>query len=439
MATSISLQSLLETHDHPFAIIDASLKILAVNSAYENYFESDRAELIGKSCCSVTGEEGPRDFCRHRQLFQDFEPYRMTHSPDQAEGFPFSFQIRGYPLIDADRVIYLGESILPLANCHCVSHSKMAGKSAAFGKLIKQLQLAASSNVPVLLQGETGTGKELAAEFVHSHSACKDGQFVVVDCTVLNEDLFESELFGHEKGAFTGAAGSKKGLFEMADQGTLFLDEIGELPLSLQPKLLRALESGTFRRVGGNAQQRSEVRVVSATHRNLQEMVRRGEFREDLYYRLAVFPVHVPALRERREDIAVIANLLLAQIGRCIERQYSLSPPALLRLQNYPFPGNIRELRNVLQLAGTLAAQERIEAEHIILANGCATGTSTQPATVPQSKTDSGDLSPLEEMEVAYIAELIEKHAGNRKLVAAEMNVSERTLYRKLKRYQLND
>jgi transcriptional regulator with PAS, ATPase and Fis domain len=434
MAATITLQSLLETHDQPFAIIDSSLTILAVNRAYERCFSQDRSQLIGQPCCRITGQDATGESCRHRQLFQDFEPYRLIHSGSDAESHPYSYQLRGYPLIDADSVIYLGESILPLTPAAVSTQPRMIGQSQAFHQFISQLERVAASQVSVLLEGETGTGKEVAAEYLHARSPRRDRPLVVVDCTVLGEDLFESELFGHEKGAFTGAAGSKKGLFELADQGTLFLDEIGELPLSQQPKLLRALESGTFRRVGGGELRRADVRLVTASNRNLPEMVRRGEFREDLYYRIAVFPVQVPSLRERREDIAPIAHFLLSQISGCMGRRFSLTPAALARLLGHPFPGNIRELRNVMQLAATLATGERIDAEHIVL-----TGAKSAPqAAIRMGEPGISRADPLADMEIAYISDVLKKHEGSRKLAAAEMNISERTLYRKLKRYQLN-
>ena len=434
MAATITLQSLLETHDQPFAIIDSSLTILAVNRAYERCFSQDRNQLIGQPCCRITGQDATGQACRHRQLFQDFEPYRLIHPGSNAAGHPYTYQVRGYPLIDADSVIYLGESILPLTSTPVSTQPKMIGQSRVFRQFASQLDRVAASQVPVLLEGETGTGKEVAAEYIHARSPRQDRPLVVVDCTVLGEDLFESELFGHEKGAFTGAAGSKKGLFELADQGTLFLDEIGELPLSQQPKLLRALESGTFRRVGGAELRRADVRLVSASNRCLPEMVRRGEFREDLYYRIAVFPVQVPALRDRREDIAPIAHFLLSQIADCMGKRFSLTHGALARLLGHPFPGNIRELRNVMQLAATLATGEQIDAEHIVL-----TGAKGAPQTVTRTgESRSLSADPLADLEIAYISDLLKKHEGSRKLTAAEMNISERTLYRKLKRYQLN-
>lgn len=437
MTASITLQSLLETHDQPFAIIDASLRVIAVNRAYERCFAVERGQLLGRPCCAVTGENAANDACRHRRLFQDFEPYRLNCAAGEDDG-P-SYQVSGYPLIDADNVIYLGESILPLGRPQTLPDTGMVGAAPAFLEMAERLERAAESDVPVLLSGETGTGKEVAAEFVHNRSLRRDRSLVVVDCTVLGEDLFESELFGHAKGAFTGAAGARKGLFEMADQGTLFLDEVGELPLSQQPKLLRALESGTFRRVGESEGRRANVRVIAATHRSLTDMVKRGAFREDLYYRLAVFTVRIPPLRERREDLPRLCAYLLERIGGCLNRRFVMEPGALARLAKHGFPGNIRELRNILQLAATLARGERIGAEHIVIPEGPQFFGEASGESARAEPPESAAGSPMEAMERAYIARLLEKHRGSRKQVAAEMNISERTLYRKLKRHELND
>ncbi|WP_045224740.1 sigma-54 interaction domain-containing protein [Methyloterricola oryzae] len=436
MASTITLHSLLETHDQPFCVIDASLRVIAVNHAYETLFARNRDTLVGQPCCHLAGDEhDEHQPCRHQRMFRDLEPYQIIHSVTDGVDQSRSFRVRGFPLVDSGSHLFLGESILPVGFSGALGQSAMAGECPRFRQLLERLTLAAGSLAPVLLEGETGTGKELAAQFIHAHSTRASGQLVVVDCTVLGEALFESELFGHERGAFTGSAGSKPGLFELAHQGTLFLDEIGELPLTQQPKLLRALESGSFRRVGGTETRKADVRVISASHRDLAAMVQAGTFRADLYYRLAVLPVAVPALRERGGDIPVIARHLLAQIGASVGRQLSLSLAAAERLQQHAFPGNIRELRNALQLAAALAPFGRIEAEHVVL----GTRGGAHAATAPREGRPAASPNPLDELEMSYLKELLRRHHGNRKLAAEEMNVSERTFYRKLKRYHLND
>ena len=345
-------------------------------------------------------------------------------------------RVRGYPLLDSDGQIYIGESISAVTPTELDSNSSMVGSSLAFLALKNKLTQAAQTQTPVLLTGETGTGKEIASEFIHRNSKNADKKFVIMDCTILGENLFESELFGHEKGSFTGASSQKKGLFELADNGTLFLDEVGELPLSQQPKLLRALESGQFRRVGGTAQLSSKVRLVCATHRNLSDMVAEGSFREDLFYRLSVFQIEIPPLRERKQDIPDLCAFLLAQYGQINECNYSISKQAMTKLIQHEWPGNIRELRNCLHLAINLCSDNKIEEQDInIVKRG---PINNKPSLIAQDDLQSFQTSSIDEFETRFIKDLQKKHNGNRKLIADEMNISERTLYRKLKRFNLN-
>ncbi|NOT12564.1 MAG: sigma 54-interacting transcriptional regulator [Methylococcaceae bacterium] len=442
--SSFTLESLLETHDLPFVIINADLKIIAVNRACEAQLGIARDQVIGKPCCE-SGDE-----CRHQRLFQKLEPYSGVFSNSSLASNQTLFRSHGYPLLDSDGTLYIGESLAyatpPLTQSQ---GPKMLGESAVFLKLKTKLQQAAETLAPVFLTGETGTGKELAAEFVHRQSKLAAGEFVIVDCTILGENLFESELFGHEKGSFTGAATSKKGLFELAHNGTLFLDEIGELPLSQQPKLLRALESGQFRRVGGTTTLSSKVRVVSATHRNIAEMVREGSFREDLFYRLSVFPVELPPLRDRRQDLPVLVDFLLQQLSQRDGRSYSINKEALMKLIGHLWPGNIRELRNCLQLATGLCDNNQIKEKDIMIMRRSNRTAEQRPPesheiawssvpTAPMPTTSTNPMDPLEQIEANFLNSLINKYNGNRKLIASEMNVSERTLYRKLNRFNLN-
>ena len=426
LENSISLESLLETHELPFAIIDASLTIVGLNKAWEQRYAVSREDSIGQPCCQASPN------CRHHELFQKLEPYASTETLNDEK----QLTVRGYPLLDKDGTVYLGESVVQSNTLRKArSSSRMAGSSKVFKQYCDKLLKAANTQAPTFLMGETGTGKELASNFIHSHSKRASQELVVVDCTVLTEALFESELFGHEKGAFTGATGVKKGLFELADKGTLFLDEIGELPLSQQPKLLRALETGEFRRVGSITKLRSDIRVICATHRNLANMVKAGEFREDLFYRLSVFPIQIPALRERLKDIPELTDYLLKQIGRRDGQDYTISKEALIKLLKHQWPGNIRELKNCLQLACSLCENEHISESDISYMQQQSHGAS--PFIESNSASNSkGD--HLQKMESGIILALLQKYQGNRKLIAAEMDISERTLYRKLKRFELN-
>src|SRR5690606_33545710 len=289
----------------------------------------------------------------------------------------------------------------------------------------------APTQAAVLLLGESGTGKEVAARAVHQWSTRRDGPFVAVNCAALTETLLESELFGHEKGAFTGATTTRRGRIELAQGGTFFLDEIGELKPELQAKLLRVLEEKRFERVGGARSHVADVRWIAATHRDLAQMMEAGTFREDLYHRLAVFPVRLPPLRDRPEDLAPLATVLLARIAAEMGRPgLSLSEAAVARLQEQPWPGNARELRNVLERAAILAEGPLVEPRHLWLDAGRA-------APVPGASTRLPELN-LEALERRAIEQALEAESGNRKRAAARLGIGLRTLYDKLRRMGLH-
>ena len=416
-------------------LIDSGLDVQAANASLASLLDTSDSDLSGRSCCHLDVTAATP--CRHRRFFRDLEPYSEILLMRLGAGEPQTVQVIGFPLIEPDGRILLAETIRPLGAPR--QTSRLIGRSAAFERLLKELRQAAASPAAVILQGETGSGKELAAERLHQQSARADGPFIVVDCTVLNEDLFESELFGHVKGAFTGATSNKTGLMELADRGTLFLDEIGELPLSQQPKLLRALETGTFRPVGATQTRQANVRIISATHQDLARLVQRGRFRQDLYYRLAVLPISIPALRERRDDIPAITEHILQQIGAERPRGYRLTKEAMRKLLTYSYPGNIRELRNILQLAAALSPDGEITADAIRLPTHASVPTDPDYSVKPTDSAAAGlGLSPIELAERQYILDLLREHRGSRKALAERLAMSERTLYRKLNRYALN-
>jgi len=300
----------------------------------------------------------------------------------------------------------------------------MVGRSPAFNRMLELIHRVAPRATPVLLLGESGTGKELAAQTLHNLSPRANKPFVPVDCSGMTESLFESELFGHEKGAFTGAGQRKVGLVEAAAGGTLFLDELGDIPLSLQVKLLRLLETGSFRRVGGVDILRADFRLVAATHRNLAAMVAAGTFRQDLYYRLSAFPIHLPALRERREDLPLLVDSLLERLSP--DRPMALSPQAMARLEEHGFPGNIRELRNILERGVILVDGELIQPEHLLLGDG------GQERAVPEEQAPEEGLASLEEMERRYLARSLDRLGGDKDALARRLGISRRTINRKL-------
>ena len=301
---------------------------------------------------------------------------------------------------------------------------EMIGNSPVMRQLFALIQRVAREDSTILIEGESGTGKELAARAIHRSSPRAEQPFIKVNCGALNDNLLESELFGHEKGAFTGAIRRKKGRFELAHGGTLFLDEIGEMPLAMQVKLLRALETGRFRRVGGTETLKSNVRIVCATNRSLLDCVHYGHFRGDLYYRIATFPVTLPPLRDRKEDLAELSEHLLAQSSSLLGEHHTLAPEAVDKLATYDFPGNVRELRNLLQRAATMSVGGIITARDLEL---------------PKHEDAPEEEVSLEDVEARYINELLHRHNGRRAEVAKVLSISERTLYRKLKRFGIND
>ncbi|HEX7124877.1 MAG TPA: sigma-54 dependent transcriptional regulator [Thermodesulfobacteriota bacterium] len=287
----------------------------------------------------------------------------------------------------------------------------------------------APTEATVLVQGESGTGKELIAKAIHHASPRASGPFLAVNCGALPETLLESELFGHVKGAFTGATATKKGLFEEADGGTILLDEIGDMAPALQVKLLRVLQEGEVRRVGANQPITVSTRVVAATNRDLQQLMRQGSFREDLYYRLNVIPVVLPPLRERREDIPVLAEHFLERFARRQGRTLRLSPQAMERLLRYPWPGNVRELENAIERTAILARQEVIRPEDLPPHVASGIGLGAAPPLPAQEC--------LADVEKAHILQTLERLAWNYSRAAEVLGIGRTTLWRKLKEYGL--
>jgi DNA-binding NtrC family response regulator len=321
---------------------------------------------------------------------------------------------------------------------------QIVGDDAKLKQVSVALHRAAATDATVLLEGESGTGKELFARALHALSPRNDGPFVAINCAAIPETLLETELFGHEKGAFTGASQRKPGKFELAHRGTLFLDEIGDLPLSLQPKILRALEEKRFERVGGTTPLQVDVRVVAATNRNLKAAVAARQYREDLYFRLSVFPISIPPLRERPDDVPTLARYFIDRFCRDLnKRPLVLSPAAEEDLRSYAWPGNVRELQNCIERAAILTEGDTIHPRHLNLSFRGPTLAPVEEENGPWSKIDlSGTLAEasrrtLAEVERRKIEQALREASGNRGRAAEILQVSYKTFTAKLKEHGL--
>jgi len=303
----------------------------------------------------------------------------------------------------------------------------IVGNSPEFRKILDLAERVAPSDSTVLITGETGTGKEMVAKLLHAHSSRKGRPFVVVECAALQHELLQSELFGHDRGAFTGADRKKPGLFEVADGGTIFLDEIGEVSPATQVQLLRVLDTSTFRHVGGTTEINVDVRVVVATNRDLAGMVRKGLFREDLYYRLSTIILNLPPLRERGGDIDVLTNHFISLLNDRFGLRKRVGPEALKVLRRHDWPGNVRELLHAVERALVVCEEDEIWPEHLPGALG---------ARDPASMEGGGEgLLPLAEMEREHVERVLDRVGGHRGKAAQILGISERNLYRKLKAY----
>ncbi|WP_096366302.1 sigma-54 interaction domain-containing protein [Thiohalobacter thiocyanaticus] len=434
-----SCEQIIDIMPNPFVVIDGDFNIVAANRSYRERYGVESDQIVGRKChqvshhsdepCSHHGEHCPLE-----EVFNRRQATQVMHIHYDGNGREEYVQLHASPLLDDDgRVRYIGETIFPVAAPDATTDTLLVGRSRPLLRMTSLLQRVAPTQTTALLLGESGVGKEEVAKYIHHYSRRANGAFIVVDCGALGESLIESELFGYEKGAFTGAAQRKKGLFEAANGGTLFIDEVGELPLPLQTKLLRVLESGQIRRIGGTDYIDVDVRIITATNRDLQRMVAAGEFRQDLYYRLSAFPVYVPTLRERKDDIPQLAEHFLAGMEGA-DRHLPLSAEVIEALLDHDYPGNVRELRNIIERAAILAADDMIRPEHIVFED-TQTPIDTQ---VPSHRTDtllsrrSGRLSAQDVMSA------LDRANGHRARAAGLLGVSERTLYRYISKLKLD-
>ena len=439
------LTSYLEGLSEPHILFDLQYRILAANAAYRQQF-SPVQSVVGRTCyevshhfnvpCDQAGESCP--LAQSRASGQRERVLHLHHTPKGEE----YVNIELAPLLNAEgEQAFFVEKMerLRVAQGQPAAQG-LIGRAPAFQHMLALVARVAPAQATVLLLGESGTGKELVAQAIHEASPRAHRALVAVDCSSLPENLFESELFGHERGAFTGASTARGGLIEAASGGTLFLDEVGDIPLSMQVKLLRLLETGTYRRVGSTELRRADIRVVSATHRDLDCMVSQELFREDLYYRLSTFPIHLPALRERRDDILLLALALLQRVAP--QRKLGISEPAMRLLKAQDYPGNVRELRNLLERASLLCDGSTLEAGHVQQA--LQSGRRPAVRADGQQINKSGTTRPtnteaeaahhsLQAMQQAALQQVVASHTGSRAELAARLGISERSLYRKIK------
>ncbi|MBE9540420.1 MAG: sigma 54-interacting transcriptional regulator [Proteobacteria bacterium] len=418
---------MLDSYEHPAILVNPEYQILATNDLYQEKFglidsagEPARCYKVSHDYdrpCDQAGEECPlaaatRSGQRERVLHIHQTPRGEEH-----------VDVEMLPILDEQGALqFFVELLKPVPIAGAGGDKPMVGASPGFNRMLELITRVGPSNAAVLLLGESGTGKELAARTLHQASLRSDKSLVTLECAGLSETLFESELFGHVKGAFTGANYTRQGLAEAANGGTLFLDEIGDIPYPLQVKLLRLIETGTYRPVGSNQPKQTDFRLVCATHKNLEQMVDAGEFRQDLYYRINVFPIHMPSLAERLEDLPLLARTMLQDKDG--NKAYHLTESAMTILKAHRYRGNIRELRNIMSRAVVLTNTNVIDQSVIRQCLDVGAGTA-----VPAEMS-------LKEVEEHYLEQLMRSHHNDKDKVAAIAGISVRSLYRKLQESQ---
>jgi len=404
-----------EIKSHPFDLVISDMRMPGASGSV--VFQEARAQDYQPDVILMTAFGDTREAVRLMRdgaadyILKDFDPDELVTRVGQVLE---RRRLKQESTVLKNRIETLKEQV-PLHQFDMI-----VGQSRAMRDALSLAERVARTDANVLLLGESGTGKEVFAQAIHAASKRAEAPFVPVNCGALPETLLESELFGHERGAFTGAIRTKPGRFEFAEGGTVFLDEIGEVPQSIQVKLLRVLQDRTYVRVGGEEMRRADVRVIAATNRNLDEMIHTGRFREDLYYRLNVFPIRLVPLRERREDISELVDVFLREQERSIN---DITPEALEHLRNYEFPGNIRELQNLIERACILAGTGPIERRHF-------------PIGKTRLTADPGELLSLglslDQIEKRLIREALERAQGNKTKAASLLGISRRALYSRM-------
>ena len=443
-------KTIIDTVQEGLLIVDANGNIQAANSAAERMTGYPIEELLGKSCrilnctgCKIIGK-GPGDqWCglfsrgamRDKKCLMTNKDHRVFHILKSASVLKDNNgKIVGAveTLTDVTEKVRQEQKILDLRKTFHLDdgYYGLLGKSEVMRNLYELIDNVSASDAPVIIHGQSGTGKELVARAIHESSSRRDKPFIKVNCAALNENILESELFGHIKGAYTGADRTRIGRFEAAHEGTIFLDEIGDLPLPIQVKLLRVLEDKRIERVGDNEPIYVDARIVTATHKNLEELIQQELFREDLYFRINVFPLHCPPLKERLDDIPIVAQSFIQQNAiKTGKKILGLTPEALNRLSSYSWPGNIRELRNTIEYAFVLCPSGGIDVEHLPPVIG-----KSEPKDSKEKGVNGKVVSPGREKLITALKQA----GGNRSEAAKILGVSRVTIWKRMKKYDVN-
>jgi PAS domain S-box-containing protein len=444
------LSAIINNMHDALLVIDSSGAITLTNPALEELTGYSRLELIGSSCtilrcdaCESVRSEGRGRWCH---LFDQGKVTKKRCLIMRKDGTYLTVLKNASLVKDTDgKVLGAVETIIDLSEldrqarqiehlCRLLEEEKgfhgLVGTSTAMRQVIEITEKAAQSDAPVIIYGESGTGKELVAQAIHELGRRREGPYIQLHCAALNEALLESELFGHVKGAFTGAYNHRQGRFEASHGGDIFLDEIGDVPLSIQVKLLRVLETKQFERVGDHRPITIDVRIIAATHRHLERLVAQGQFREDLFFRLNVIPIYLPPLRQRREDLPLVIEHFIGQLRRESGKEITgVTPEAMARLMTYTFPGNVRELKSFLEYAFVLSEGGLIRPEHL---PGPVSGQALrgQPEAGP-SEAGGKD-------EKAQLLEVLRQCKGNQTRAAALLGISRVTLWHRLRKYGID-
>jgi two-component system, NtrC family, response regulator HydG len=444
------LKEIINTMNDGVMLISTDGSILMVNRALEEISGYSREELLGRSCavfhcdvCERVRSGGQGHWC---ELFITGNAHKKPCSLMRKDG-SYVHILKNASLLKDSEGTVLGavetitdisevdkrdqkiEQLARLLDVDTSFHG-MVGKSPAMRKVFEITQKAAQSDAPVILLGETGTGKELVAHAIHELGRRRDGPYIQLNCAALNEALLESELFGHVKGAFTGAYSHREGRFEAADGGDIFLDEIGDVPVSIQVKLLRVLETKRFERVGDHQSIKVDVRIITATNRDLDELVSQRSFREDFLFRINTLPIHLPPLRERMEDIPLLIEHFIAQLRFRGGKEISgVSSQAMDRFVNYPWPGNVRELKSTLEYAFVIAEQGLILPEHL-------PGRMSGPAAHRKATHEAPVLSASQER--AALLDALAKCGGNQTQAARMLGVNRVTIWHRIKKHGID-